>query len=239
MSYEADQEHQDGANGADGSADGEGVDDLTMALHGGGDGTFITESKQPMSKGTMAVAGLLVACGAITYFMYVRNGPAEAMADPTAIKAEETINSFIKAGSSKAKEWEDLIKSTDRVVQQFKTEPVQVTKLENNPFERVKPKPTADQALLDAARKKELAAARAKEAVNDLKLQTIIHPNPKRATCMINNALYRKGQKITVGNDDEKTTFTVDEIRPDGVTVSAMAGDEPVKFELKMKKFGL
>lgn len=230
MSYE---EQQDGLGGQEG-ADAEGVDDLTMALHGGGDGTFVTESKQPMSKGTMAVAGLLVACGAITYYMYVRNGPAEAIADPKAVDIDKTIKTFLD-DPNRAKKWDDLIKSTEAVVKQFKTEPPQVLKLENNPFQRVKAKPTADQALLDAARRKEMAVARAKEAVDDLRLQTIIHLNPKRATCMINNALYRKGQRITVGRDDEKSTFVVEEIRPDGVTVTA-AEDETLKFELKMKK---
>ena len=50
---------------------------------------------------------------------------------------------------------------------------------------------------------------------------------------MINNAMYRKGNKITVG--EGKFTFTVDDIRPDAVTVSSAVGEESLKFELKMK----
>ena len=51
---------------------------------------------------------------------------------------------------------------------------------------------------------------------------------------MINNTLYRKGQKITVG--EGKVTFTVEEIRPDGVSVTTPAVDTVLKFELKMKQ---
>jgi hypothetical protein len=40
---------------------------------------------------------------------------------------------------------------------------------------------------------------------------------------MINNTLYRKGQKITAG--ESKVTFTVEEIRPDGVSVTTPAVD--------------
>ena len=83
MSYEADQEGQDGAG--DGT---ENADDLSMALSGG-ETTFVSETKQPMSKGTMVVAGLLVACGAITYFMYIRTGPETAAATPAQAQAEQ------------------------------------------------------------------------------------------------------------------------------------------------------
>jgi len=233
MSYE-EQEQQDGTEGTDGT---EGVDDLTMSLHGGGAGeaNFVSESKNPVSKGTMVVAGLLIACAGVTYFMYVRNGPATAVAsDPN---ADQTINSFLQGGSSKTKEWTDLIKSTDRVVQQFKREIPQVplASLAGNPFQKGKSKPSVDQAAMDKERRKAYLSGKIKEAFADLKLQTIIHPNPKRATCMINNALYRKGQKVTVGTE-EKVVFTVDDIRPDGVSVSSMAVDEAIKFELKMKQ---
>jgi hypothetical protein len=233
MSYE-EQEQQDGTEGTDGN---EGVDDLTMSLHGGGAGeaNFVSESKNPVSKGTMVVAGLLIACAGVTYFMYVRNGPTAAVAsDPN---ADQTINSFLQGGSSKTKEWQDLIKSTDKVVQQFKREIPQVplASLANNPFQKGRSKPSVDQAAMDKERRKAYLSGKIKEAFNDLKLQTIIHPNPKRATCMINNALYRKGQKVTVGAE-EKVVFTVDDIRPDGVSVSSMAVDEAIKFELKMKQ---
>jgi hypothetical protein len=51
---------------------------------------------------------------------------------------------------------------------------------------------------------------------------------------MINNAMVRKGQTIPAA--EGKIIFTVEDIRPDAVTISApVTGAEPVTFELKMK----
>jgi hypothetical protein len=238
MSYE-DQELQEGSTGADGDGSdgsGEGADDLTMALSGGGETSFVSEGKQPLSKGTMVVAGLLIACGAVTYFMYVRTGPAEAAANPEQAKNEQIVGSFL-GDPNRAKGWKELIESTDKVVQQFKKEIPQVLKLPGNPFEKNKPMPTGDQEAQREKERVEKQKLAAKEAAsNELKLQTIIHRDPKKAACMINNMMYRKGQKITLG--EGKPTFTVDEIRPDAVTVSTPVGKDgkdSVKFDLAMK----
>ena len=231
MSYEAEQESQNGADGVDGT---ENADDLTMAL-AGGETTFVSEHKQPMSKGTMVVAGLLIACGAVTYFMYVRTGPAEAVASAESLKYDQIVKGFI-TGPDKAREWKDLIDSTEKVVKQFKQEVPQVAlkDLSSNPFEKEKPKPSEDKAAqlkLEAIEKQKTAA---KEAAGDLKLQTIVHRDPKKATVMINNRMLRKGERIVVG--EAKVTFTVDEIRPDGVKLSTPIKDsEPATFELQMK----
>jgi hypothetical protein len=85
-----------------------------------------------------------------------------------------------------------------------------------------------------SAANKAASVARIEEVVKELRLQTIIHRDPKKATCMINNTLYRKGQKITVG--ESKVVFTILEIRPDGVSVTSPAGGQPQKYELKMKQ---
>ena len=88
MSYESEQENQESQEGAENAeaAPEEGGEDLNAALNGGGEMNFVTETKQPINKGTLIVVGLLIACGALTYFMYVRSGPAEAVAagDPEA-----------------------------------------------------------------------------------------------------------------------------------------------------------
>ena len=229
MSYEADQETQDGADGS------ENADDLTMAL-AGGEASFVGENKQPMSKGTMVVAGLLIACGAVTYFMYIRTGPDVAAASPDAVKNDQIVKGFID-DPTRAKGWKELIESTDKVVKQFKQEVPQVplASLGGNPFAKEKAKPSEDEAAKRAKEALERQKAAAKEAVAELKLQTIIHRDPKKAAVMINNSMYRKGNKISVL--EGKVTFTVDEIRPDAVTVSLpLTGEEPLKFELKMKR---
>ena len=239
MSYEPEQENQEATAGAEGGeATDTGADDLNAALHGdGGEMAFVAETKQPMNKGTLVVVGLLIACGAATYFMYVRSGPDQALAasDP---KADELVKGFIGASDQNVKQMKSMIEATEKAVQQFKAEAdatqVPLAKLATNPFQREKPKPSEDRAAAEKAERERMLAARATEAVAQLRLQTIIHKDPKKATCMINNTLFRKGQKITVGED--KVVFTVEEIRPDGVTVSSPAGEQTVKFELKMKQ---
>jgi hypothetical protein len=237
MSYEPEQETQDGAEGAEG-AEGidNGADDLN-SLHGGGEMAFVAETKQPMNKGTLIVVGLLIACGAATYFMYVRSGPDQAVAagDP---EADKTITKFLDNSQRNVAEMATMIRNTEKAVEQFKSQAndtqIPLAKLNGNPFSSGKQKPSANRAAEDAATKKAALIAKITEAAAELRLQTIIHRDPRKATCMINNTLYRKNQKITVG--EGKITFTVVEIRPDGVTVVAPAGDEPQKFELKMKQ---
>src|SRR5688572_20698684 len=112
MSYEPEQQNQDGAGG-DGA---EGGEDLQSAL-GGGEMNFVTETKQPMNKGTLIVVGLLIACGAATYFMYVRSGPAEAVAagDPN---AEKTIGQFLDGSQKNVEQMRKMLQDTEKVVQQ-------------------------------------------------------------------------------------------------------------------------
>ena len=235
MSYEPEQEMQEGADGAGDGTDG-GADDLNAALHGG-EMTFVTETKQPVNKGTLVVVGLLIACGAATYFMYVKTGPSAAVAagDPN---AEKTIGQFLDGSQKNVELMRKMLQDTEKVVTQFRTQAAEtqipLDKLATNPFMKEKPKPREDTAALERAEQVRLAAARAEEASGELRLQTIIHRDPKKASCMINNTLYRKGQRINAG--DGKVTFIVEEIRPDGVTVTTTAVDHVLKFELKMKQ---
>jgi hypothetical protein len=240
MSYEPEQEMQDGAAGGETgeSTDGAGYDgtaeDLNAVLHGG-EMNFVAETKQPLNKGTLIVVGLLIACGAATYFMYVKSGPSAALAaaDP---KAEQTIGQFLGSSQQNVSQMRKMLQDTEKVVTQFRTQAgetqVPLAQLKANPFIREKPKPKEDDTAAEAARLKAELAVKAAEAVGELRLQTIIHKDPKKASCMINQRLLRKGDKIPVG--DGKITFTIDEIRSDAVTVSVPGLDE--KFDLRMKQ---
>ena len=241
MSYEPEQEMQEGAEnaeGQDGAGDGTDGGDDSSGLHGGGEMAFVAETKQPMNKGTLIVVGLLIACGAATYFMYVRSGPDEAVAMTGDPRNDELVKSFISGSDQNAKQINGMLTATETVVRQFKSEAdktqVPLTQLAANPFTREKQKPSEDRAALEREEQKRQLKAKVGESLAELRLQTIIHRDPRKATCMINNTLYRKNQKITVG--EGKVTFTIDEIRPDGVTVSSVAGNEVLKFELKMKQ---
>jgi hypothetical protein len=170
--------------------------------------------------------------------MYVKSGPDQAVAMTGDPRNDELVKGFIDKSGENTKQIDEMLKSTGKVVQQFKSEAnetqIPLAKLATNPFMARRGKPTQNRAAIDKEELKRMQAAKAAESISELRLQTIIHRDPKKATCMINNTLYRKGQKITVG--ESKVTFTVVEIRPDGVTVSTPAGDEPLKFELKMKQ---
>lgn len=243
MSYEPEQEMQDDAAAAGGeaaeNAEGAGYDgageDLNAALNGGGEMAFVAEPKQPMNKGTLVVVGLLIACGAATYFMYVKSGPSEAVAaaDP---KAEQTIGQFLGSSQQNVNQMRKMLQDTEKVVQQFRTQAnetqVPLADLKGNPFLGEKPKPKEHDVAAELARQKAELTAKAAEAVRELRLQTIIHKDPKKASCMINQRLLRKGDKIPVG--DGKLTFSIEEIRTDAVTVSVPGVDE--KFELRMKQ---
>ena len=234
MSYENEQELGDGT-GADGAEDGTGADDLNGGGEGG-DMAFSGEAKKPVDKGTIVVVALLVACAGLLYFMYARSGPDEAIANAAPGREEEVINQFLNDRDKKVKEMQKLLQNTEKVVQQFRTEVPQVKTLTANPFSRDGEKPNEGRQSHDRERRLQALSARIKDSVDDLRLQTIIARDPKKAQCMINNTLYRKGNKISVGRGDEKVTFTVEEIRTDGVTVSAVVGEEPLTFELKMKQ---
>jgi hypothetical protein len=243
MSYEPEQEMQQGAEGTEGAenaADGAetGAEDMGDGLAGGGEMAFVAETKQPMNKGTLVVVGLLIACGAATYFMYVRSGPDQAVAASSDPNADAVVKQFLEGKDQNVSKMSEMLKSTEKVVQQFRTEAnetqIPLAKLATNPFQREKPRPSEDRTALEKAEQIRLGTARATESVGELKLQTIIHKDPRKATAMINNTLYRKGQKITAG--ESKVVFTVDEIRPDAVVLSTPVVDQSVKFELKMKQ---
>jgi hypothetical protein len=233
MSYEPEQESQENAEGAentDGAAEAtdSGADDLNAALSGGGEMNFVAETKQPMSKGTMIVVGLLLACGAATYFMYVKSGPSEAVAAGSS-KDDEVVKGFLSGSEQNVKKMREMLDNTEKVVNQFKTQAtetqVPLAKLANPaPFQREKPKPDEDVEARDKER--QLAALKTKiaDAVSELRLQTIIHKDPRKASVMINGRLLRKGETIKVA--DGKVVFTIDDT----------AGNEPQKFELKMKQ---
>src|SRR4051794_14280956 len=192
MSYEPEQEMQEAAEGTEGAENAaDGTDAGAEGLDGGGEMAFVAETKQPMNKGTLVVVGLLIACGAATYFMYVKSGPDQAVAASSDPNADAVVKQFLEGKDQNVSKMSEMLKSTEKVVQQFRTDAdltqVPLAKLATNPFQREKPRPTEDRSALDKAEQIRLGTAKANESVGELKLQTIIHKDPKKATAMINN----------------------------------------------------
>jgi hypothetical protein len=208
----------------------ESSEQLADAL-GGSETSFVVggDEKKAVTNPVIYLALVAVLGGAGLWYMYKRQGPssAEAAATPEAAKAEETINTFLTSGPSGIKVMQEMMRNTEKVVQQFLDYPsvtqVPLSELHTNPFRSSTPAENVA-AGADATKKKreeeKLAAIKASEA---LQLQSIIHSGSRKA-CMINNALYSEGQQIE--------QFTIEKIEPARVIVKAGV----YRFALKMQR---
>lgn len=200
--------------------------DLADALSNG-DESFITgeETRQPMSKGTLIIFGLVLAAGALVYFMYLKTGPSAAdAATSEARAADETITEFLSAGNTNIKLMEDMLRNTERVVEQFRSYPsmkqVPLSDLQTNPFKFSSAESPTDDSMAQRKRDEERQAAL--KAVQGLALQSIMHSGAHKA-CMINNSMYQES--------DEVNGFTVERITAGSVVVRTGV----FRFELKMQ----
>jgi hypothetical protein len=210
-------------------------EDLSAALGSGGETEFVAaEEKKPVvTQGMLYLLLLLAVGGGMTYWMYKRQGPdaaAAAQVSAESQKAQETINTFLASGPNGMKMMEEMLRNTQKVVQQFLEYPsvtqVPLSDLHTNPF-RLKNKgdgATAEKPTEDEARKQREAERQAAiKASQNLNLQSIIHSGTRKA-CMINNAMYSEGQQLD--------QFLVEKINPGSVIVKTGA----YRFELKMQK---
>jgi hypothetical protein len=199
-----------------------------------GDEAVVAESKAPVNRGTLVMFAIMILAAGALYVMYKRTSPAPASAAVKSASAEanKTISKFLSGGDKSIKSMEQLLKNTEKVVQQFLNYPsltqVPLGDLRTNPFKQFveSPKTAADagpsQDTLDKKRREEHRLAVLK-AVQGLQLQSIMFSESRRA-CMINNSLYREGQSID--------NFSVEKISPASVVVK----NGPYRFELRMQR---
>jgi hypothetical protein len=209
-----------------GETQGTDASDLTDALSGGDETTFITgEEKKPVNRTSMLLFGVLMIGAAGYYFMHARTGPATAVAATAeAEEADKTINQFLSAGDENIRVMRQLRQTTDKVVAQFRNSEVPqvpVNDLQANPFKYAQVSDDAT-AAAEAAKKKEEGRQAALKGVQQLQLQSILHG--AKPTCMINNQMYTEGQSAE--------GFTVEKITPNSIVVRSGA----YRFELKMKR---
>jgi hypothetical protein len=205
-------------------ATGAAGDDLSAAL-GEAETTFVTsERTQQVSTGTLVVGGLIVAAAAVTYFMHLRTGPATAAAaNPAAAGADATITQFLSSDTQNTERMRQLLKDTDKAVQQFKQQPaktqVPLADLKTNPFrtEANANKSEAAERALEKRKKDELLQAAAA-----LKIQSIM--SGQRKAVMINNTPFAEGDTVQ--------GFEIERINPDSVIVRK----DGSRFALKMQK---
>lgn len=202
--------------------------------YSGGDEAVVSEDKPTVNRGTLVMFGIMILAAASLYVMYKRTSPAAANAavSPASAEANKTISTFLSGGDRSIKSMEQLLKNTEKVVQQFLNYPsltqVPLGDLRTNPFKQFieAPKTTADagpsQDALDKKRREEQRMAVLK-AVQGLQLQSIMFSESRRA-CMINNNLYREGQSLD--------NFSIEKISPASVVVK----NGPYRFELRMQR---
>jgi hypothetical protein len=203
---------------------GAGADDLNATL-GESETEFVVgdEKKQPLSAGTLVVGGLIAVAGLATYFMSVRNGPKAVSANPSTASANATITQFLSNDSQNAERMRQLLKDTEKAVQQFKQQPaktqIPLDDLKTNPFR-------AETAATNDAAEKALEKQKKEEtlkAVSALRVQSIMSGG-KRKAVMINNTLYTEGESVQ--------GFQIEKISSDAVIVKNSVG----RFALKMQK---
>jgi len=163
------------------------------------------ETPKPRNNAMMVLAMLVVLGVGAVMFMRMKAGPKPAAASPEAATAKATINQFLTDGSKNITAMRELLKNTEKVVQQFLNYPsmtqVKLEDLKTNPFRFAAVK--LDDPNADAEAKRQAAAKRLiaeKEAftkiVQQIKLQSILHAGAGTSTCMINNATYTEGQEL-------------------------------------------
>jgi hypothetical protein len=214
------------------SSSSDGAGDLSASLSGGETEFVISDEKKAGTPPWMYLLLLAAVAGGGGYFMYQRSGPASAEASlvtPEAAAAEQTINTFLTSGPDGIKMMQNMLKDTEKVVQQFLDYPsvtqIPLSALHTNPFRFAKPdangKTTPDAELAKRKREEEKQAAiKASEA---LQLQSIMHSGSRKA-CMINNTLYSEGQQVE--------QFTIEKIEPARVIVKTGT----YRFEIKMQR---
>lgn len=187
------------------------------------------EPKSSKWKGSQVLFGLVLAGLAGVYFMHLKTGPKTATAAaPDAVAAKTTINTFLTTGGTNVKLMEKMLRSTEKVVQQFLAYPsvtqVPLTDLKTNPFRAstANPKSTDDVDEVAARKRKDEQRQSVLKAVQNLQLQSVL-VSEKNRSCMINNALYLEGQQVD--------QFVIERVAPGAVVVR----NGVYRFELKMQ----
>lgn len=213
---------QDQTEGSGGEGGGEENNEADMI--------FAPESSKPgRNAGMLMIAFVMIGVGVI-YFMRARGGgPTAVSADVT--KAETLIKGF---DGSQVRKMQDLLKSTEKVVQQFNAEDKKTRedpKLAYNPFNYHSPnekpgedpndKKARDDAKKLAARKLQFA-----EDLKTLRVQSVI-VNSFAKTAMINNKLVQEGQEVE--------GFTIEKLSPNSVIVQRDGQRAEININKEMK----
>ncbi|HEX3357221.1 MAG TPA: hypothetical protein VHS31_09640 [Tepidisphaeraceae bacterium] len=202
----------------------ESAQETIDALNNNTDMSFVApEEKKPVNRTSMVLFLIVALGGGGLYLMHLKAGPKSASASNEA--ANQTINQFLHGGQSNIKLMETMLRSTEKVVQQFNSYPsvkqIPLNELQTNPFRASSASNDED----DPIAKRKLAEQRQAviKAYQTLQLQSIMYGETNRS-CLINNTLYREGQQVN--------GFVIEKIATDGVSVKQGVW----RFDLMMQK---
>jgi len=191
------------------------------------DATGSGDKKPHVSRETLGLMGVLLACGGVLAFMYFRNGPQSAGAAVAGSGNAAVVDEFLGNGDEHVKMMEKALQHTDAVVEEFRSYPsraqVPLLALNTNPFRESAAKGSVVETESESAAKRRHEQERADvlRAAEALQLQSVLR-GPRDA-CLINNTLVVQGQQVE--------GFTVEQIGIDSVIVRKGT----YRFELKMK----
>src|SRR5438094_7340791 len=111
-------------NEAENAAAEASAEETLDALNGGNEMSFVAgDAKKPINR-TSLILFVIFAVGVVgLYLMHLRAGPQTANAAPSSDTANKTINQFLSGGQSNIKLMETMLRSTEKVVEQFNQYP--------------------------------------------------------------------------------------------------------------------
>jgi hypothetical protein len=201
--------------------------EMTEALAGGGEESFVvTDEKKPINRTSLVLFVVVALGGGGLYLMHLRTGPKSAEAAPQTVQANQTITQFLSGGNTNLKTMEQMLRNTQKIVQQFLAYPsvnqVPLGQLKTNPFRQTSAKDGETASEADARKKRDDDKAAARRTAEGFQLQSILHGT--RKACMINNTMCVEGQQIE--------GFVIEKINPSSVIVRSGT----FRFELQMQK---
>lgn len=196
---------------------------------------FVAETPKANHSMAIMLLTLVIIGGGGVYFMRMKAGPGKAAAAPLAeaVNAQKTITEFLTDGGRNLKTIRELLQSTEKVVERFKSDPgrsAALHELKANPFQFAKPKGTdeEEQARL-LAENKAKERKQVAQAAGALRLQSIISGSVN--TCMIDGKAYKEG--------DQVAEFTIESIQTGSVVVrrgSDVVKDLVYRLELRIQR---
>lgn len=195
---------------------------------------FLTDGggKKPANM-PLIIALVVALLGGGGYLAY-KNGPKAAAAATgtpaagTTAEAKKTINEFLSGGAKDLVAMEQMLRNTEKVVQQFLAYPsmtqVPLSELHTNPF-RFAPPPEQQSSADEQKQARAKLRAKAIQSAQSLRIESIVIGKTGTGGSAIIN-----GKSVKAGN--EVDGFIVEEVRQGSVVIR----DNNFRFELKLSR---